>query len=250
MTGEPIVAFVFARGGSKGLPGKNVRPLAGVPLIGHAIRAALSTPGVSRCVVSTDDPEIGAVARALGAETPFVRPAELATDTAAEWLAWRHAIITLAEQGTAVGTFLSVPATAPLRTAEDVAACLAAYAEGDADIVITVTEAHRNPWFNMVRLDEAGNAELVMRPPVPITSRQAAPPVFDMTTVAYVADPAFVLNADGLFAGRVRAVVIPPERAIDIDTELDFRIAEQLIADRDAARDAERADEAIAEESG
>ncbi|HEX5827573.1 MAG TPA: acylneuraminate cytidylyltransferase family protein [Candidatus Limnocylindrales bacterium] len=243
MSREPVVAFVFARGGSKGLPGKNVRPLAGTPLIGHAIRVALATPGVSRCIVSTDDPGIAAVARELGAETPFMRPAELATDTAAEWLAWRHAITTLAAQGTPVGTFLSVPATAPLRATADVAACLAAFEEGDADVVITVTEAHRNPYFNMVRLDEGGRASIVIRPPVPITNRQAAPPVYDMTTVAYVADPAFVLRADGLFAGRVRAVVVPPERAIDIDTDLDFRVAEQLMADRgrDAATAAEGA---------
>ena len=87
------------QGRSKGLPGKNIRPLAGVPLIGHAIQAALATPRVARCVVSTDDPEIAAVSRALGAETPFIRPAELATDTASEWLAWRHAISTLRDQG-------------------------------------------------------------------------------------------------------------------------------------------------------
>jgi len=232
---DPVVAFVFARGGSKGLPGKNVRPLGGVPLIGHAIRTALATPGVARCVVSTDDPEIAAVARSLGAETPFMRPAELATDTAAEWLAWRHAITTLRDQGTQVGTFVSVPATAPLRTPDDVAACLAAYAQGDADIVITVTEAHRNPYFNMVTLGDAGLATLVIPPVVPIANRQAAPVVYDMTTVAYVADPDFILQAASLFAGRVRAVVVPPERAIDIDTDLDFRVAEQLLADRAAA---------------
>ncbi len=235
MTREPVVACIFARGGSKGLPGKNLRPLAGVPLIGHAIQAALATPQVARCVVSTDDAEIAAVSRALGAETPFIRPAELATDTAREWLAWRHAITTLRDQGTPVGTFMSIPPTAPLRTPDDLAACLAAYNVGDADVVITVTDAHRNPYFNMATVDDAGRATLVIPPVEPIANRQAAPSVYDMTTVAYVADPDFVLEADSLFAGRVRAVVVPPERAIDIDTDLDFRIAELMLADRASA---------------
>jgi hypothetical protein len=88
--GPNIVAFIFARGGSKGVPRKNVKLLAGVPLIGHAVKAALAARGVTRCVVSTDDPEIAEVARRYGAETPFMRPPELAADTAPEWLAWRH----------------------------------------------------------------------------------------------------------------------------------------------------------------
>lgn len=232
MTREPVVACIFARGGSKGLPRKNIRPLAGVPLIGHAIRAALATPQVTRCVVSTDDPEIAALSRALGAETPFIRPAELATDAAPEWLAWRHAIGTLRDQGTPVGTFVSIPTTAPLRTPSDLAACIAAFGDGDADVVITVTDAHRNPYFNMVTISDSGRATLVIPPGAPIANRQAAPPVYDMATVAYVADPDFILAADSLFAGRVRAVVVPPERAIDIDTDLDFRIAELMLADR------------------
>lgn len=232
MTKPNIVAFVFARGGSKGLPRKNVRPLAGIPLIGHAIKAALATAGVSRCVVSTDDAEIAEVARRFGAETPFMRPPELATDQASEWQAWRHAIATLEDQGAKIDVFLSVPATAPLRIAADVEATLAAYAAGGADIVVTVTEADHNPYFNMVTLGENGAAELVMRPAKAVVGRQAAPKVYNMTTVAYVADPAFVMRGNGIFDGRVKAVIVPPERAVDIDTALDFRFAELLMAER------------------
>ena len=232
MTASNIVAFIFARGGSKGLPRKNVKPLAGVPLIGHAVKAALSARNVARCVVSTDDTEIAEVARQYGAETPFMRPAELATDHASEWLAWRHAITTLEAQGGKIDVFLSVPATAPLRTTGDIEACLSAYAQGGADIVITVSETHHNPYFNMVTLSENGAAELVIKPKATVAGRQGAPKVYGMTTVAYVADPAFVLRANGLFEGRVRAVIVPPERAIDIDTELDFRFAELLMAER------------------
>jgi N-acylneuraminate cytidylyltransferase len=226
------VAFIFARGGSKGLPRKNVKPLAGTPLIGHAVQSALATRGIARCIVSTDDPEIAETAKAFGAEIPFMRPAELATDHASEWLAWRHAISFLQERGEPIDVFVSMPATAPLRLPEDVEACLDDFSKGGADIVVTVTEAHRNPYFNMLTLAEDGSAELVIKPDSAVVRRQAAPKVYDMTTVAYVADPAYILRAKGVLDGRVRAVIVPPERAIDIDTELDFRFAELLMAER------------------
>jgi CMP-N-acetylneuraminic acid synthetase len=237
MTDQGLVAFVFARGGSKGLPGKNLRPLAGIPLVGHAIRTALATRGVTRCVVSTDDAEIAAVARSFGAETPFLRPPELATDRASEWAAWQHAISSLEAEGEQLRRFLSVPPTAPLRTPGDVEACLDAFDRGGSDIVVTVTEAHRNPYFNMVTLGEGGEAERVIRPDAEVTGRQSAPVVYDMTTIAYVADPAFVMASNGVFDGRVRAVVVPAERAVDIDTELDLRLAELLMAERTARQD-------------
>ena len=112
-----ITGFIFARGGSKGVPRKNVRSLCGKPLIAHAIDAALGSRFIQRVVVSTDDPEIADVARRYGADVPFLRPAELATDTAAEWLCWRHAIqFVNAEAGRLpLDLFVSVPATAPLR---------------------------------------------------------------------------------------------------------------------------------------
>lgn len=238
MTQPTIVAFVFARGGSKGLPGKNLASLDGIPLIGHAVRTALATRGVSRCVVSTDDEAIAEAARGFGAETPFVRPAELATDAAPEWLAWRHAITAVRAADGPFDVFLSVPTTAPLRDVADVEACLATYAAGGADIVVTVTEARRNPYFNMVTVDADGAAALVIQPRAAITGREAAPRVYDMTTVAYAADPDFILRADRIFDGRVRAVVVPPERAIDIDTPLDLRLAGLLLAERRRKDDA------------
>ena len=92
MASNSVVAFVFARGGSKGLPGKNLRPLAGKPLIAHAIEHALAVPRIERVIVSTDSTDIAQVARDFGAEVPFMRPAELATDDSPEWLSWRHAV--------------------------------------------------------------------------------------------------------------------------------------------------------------
>lgn len=228
-----LTAFVFARGGSKGLPGKNIKPLAGKPLIGWAIEAALAVSEIKRVLVSTDDPDIARVARECGAEVPFLRPDDLASDTASEIDAWRHALETLQDlEGTLPDPFISVPATAPLRQPQDIAACLECYRAGGADVVLTATEAYRNPWFNMVKACEGGTVALVNNPNGSVTRRQDAPYVMDVATVAYVADPRFILAGAKLFSGRVKAVSVPVERAIDIDTAHDFAIAEFLMIKR------------------
>ncbi|MBC8241829.1 MAG: acylneuraminate cytidylyltransferase family protein [Alphaproteobacteria bacterium] len=225
-----VVAFIFARGGSKGLPGKNIRPLDGKPLIGHAVDAAKSAQSIQRVVVSTDDEEIAAVARDFGAEVPFLRPADLATDEAPEWLAWQHALEAVdADPDNPIEIFVSVPPTAPLRRAADIDACVARLRQGDVDVVFAVTPAARNPYFNMVTVNGAGLASLVLTPETPLARRQAAPAMFDITTVCYAVRPAFLRRAEDMFEGRVGVTEVPAERAVDIDTEADFRIAEALL---------------------
>jgi N-acylneuraminate cytidylyltransferase len=186
---------------------------------------------IKRVIVSTDSEEIATVARDYGAESPFMRPAELARDDSPEWLAWRHALKWLLEdEGRLPDAMVSLPATAPLRQPEDIENCLDAFEGGQVDVVVTATSAHRNPWFNMVTIDQHGAAALVNSPePGTINRRQDTPPVYDLTTVAYVARPHFVLSQPGIFAGRVKAVRVPSERSIDIDTLLDFRMAEFLL---------------------
>ena len=224
-----IVGATFARGGSKGVPRKNIRPLAGRPLIGHAIAAARQAATLNRVIVSTDDEEIARVAADCGAEVPFMRPAALATDDAPEWLAWRHAISTLAEQdGRQMDVLVCIPTTAPLRAPADIDACVRKLLDTNADMVITVTPANRSPYFNMVVLDE-DRARIAVPLTGGITRRQDAPRLFDITTVAYAARADFVLTAESMFAGTVRAVVVPAERALDIDSEFEFRIAERLM---------------------
>lgn len=222
-------AFIFARGGSKGVPRKNVRPLAGMPLIGHSIQVALACPSLGSVIVSTDDDEIAQLAFELGAEVPFRRPADLATDTASEWLAWRHAVEWVQKNRGAFDAFVSLPTTSPFRAVEDVEACLDLLcADTKADVVATVKKADRSPYFNMVRIERDGAAQLVIQSQHGVTRRQDAPAVYDMTTVAYVARPDFIMRQSGLFEGRMRVVEVPPERALDIDTPLDFAIAEHL----------------------
>lgn len=231
------VCFVFARGGSKGLPGKNTKLLAGKPLIAHSIEVARACARVESVIVSTDDSGIAEEAQKWGAEVPFLRPPELATDGAPEWLAWRHAIDWFERERGKFDVFLSLPPTSPFRALEDVDACLDVLdADRRTDAVITVREAERSPYFNMVSLDPHGYAGLVVRPKDGITRRQDAPPVYDITTVAYAVRPAYIRHAERLLEGKVRTVQVPAERALDIDTPYDFELAEAIALIRARAR--------------
>ena len=212
------------------MPGKNIRSFGGKPLIAWSIEHALAVDRIERVIVSTDSEEIAAIAREYGAEVPFIRPAELARDDSPEWLAWRHALNYLLETTSALPEIMvSVPTTAPLRLALDIENCLDEYEKGDADMVITITEAHRSPYFNMVKTNQDGTVGLVNPPHSAIARRQDAPVVNDMATVCYIANPEFIMTHNAMFEGRVKAVNVPVERAIDIDTLLDFQIAECLL---------------------
>ena len=220
-----IYAFVFARGGSKGLPRKNLLLLGGVPLIGHSINMAKALPQVSKVFVSTDDSEIKLVAKQYGAEV-IDRPEELAGDKSPEWEAWRHAIRYLEDLGEEFDTFLSLPATSPLRSTEDVEEAINAL-DSQTDAVITVTPATRSPYFNMVSRALDGTTTILC-PSDGYARRQDAPEAFDVTTVAYVMKKGFILQRNRLFDGRLKSVVVPKERAVDIDDILDFKFAELL----------------------
>lgn len=224
------VGFIFARGGSKGIPNKNLVFLAGKPLLAWSIEHAKAVPRIRRVIVSTDSEEIAEVARAYGAETPFLRPAELATDNAPEWLAWRHALNYLKDQeGKLPDAMVSIPTTAPLRKPLDIEKCLDEYIKGKTDAVITTSKANRSPYFNMVRKNYDGTVSLVIPSKSKVLRRQDSPIVYNMTTVAYVVNSKFVFMADSIFSGSVRAVQVPIQRAIDIDTPLDLQIAEILL---------------------
>lgn len=233
MSSKPVksVVFIFARGGSKGVPGKNIKALGGKPLIAHAIEIGLATPTVETVIVSTDELAIAEVARAHGAEVPFMRPLDLALDHSPEWLAWRHAINWYRDHRGEFDVFVSLPTTSPFRSVQDVENTIQALTSAeDVDIAITVSEANRNPYFNMVKIDPNGYSQLVIPPATDVVRRQDAPVVFDITTVAYAARPQFVLESGSIFAGRVKAVQVPRERSLDIDTPFDFLVAEALAA--------------------
>lgn len=227
---QNIMGFIFARGGSKGLPGKNIKPFHGKPLLAWTIECAQKTGIFSRLILSTDDPAIAAVGREYGAETPFLRPSKLATDSAPEWLAWRHAVGYVEETAGPFDLFVCLPAVSPLRSPKDILACVTTYVDNadTTDIVITCTPTGHHPSFNMVFLDAQNRADLAMPIPGKVARRQDVQPVYNIATVCYVCAPGFIKTRNTIFEGRVRAVIIPEERAVDIDTPFDFALAEFL----------------------
>ena len=224
-----IVAFIFARGGSKGLPGKNILDFAGKPLIVWAIEQAKSISRVDKVIVSTDSEEIAGIALTAGAEVPYLRPKDLASDNAPEWMAWRHALNNYKNsEGTYPRVMLSLPATSPLRSLIDIENCLDIYEATKADAVIGITDAHRNPYFNMVVKNNNQDLSLVMNTNKIISRRQDVDRIYDVTTVAYAIRPDFIFASESLFEGVVKSFDVPQERAIDIDTAFDFKVAELL----------------------
>ena len=217
-------AFVFARGGSKGVPRKNIRMLGKVPLLGHSITLAKELPAVEKVFVSTDSPDIMKVAEEFGASV-IHRPEEISQDSSPEWAAWQHAINWVQERYGEFDVFLSLPATSPLRDLSDIKRSLNAFT-ANTDVVVTITEARRSPWFNMVKLESDGSCSLLAAGKKRITRRQDVPKAYDLATVAYVSSPEFILSSSGIWDGRVTGVEVPQDRAIDIDTETDFQIAE------------------------
>lgn len=219
---DKTCAFIFARGGSKGLPRKNILPIAGHPLLVHGIIVAQQLHNIDGIYVSTDCDEIADIAKCAGAQV-IKRPAELASDNAPEWLAWQHAIKIVEERSGQFDRFLSLPPTAPLRSRDDVDKCLNALLP-DVDIVITMSSARRSPWFNMVKKETDNRVKILLENNY-ISRRQDSPECFDITTVAYAAKTSFILNSKRIWDGRVVGVEIPADRAFDIDTPLDFAIA-------------------------
>lgn len=218
--------FIFARGGSKGLVHKNIRNFCNKPLIAHTIEFAKKLGIFKDIIVSTDSKEIAAIAKNYGASVPFLRPDYLASDTAPERLAWRHAIEYVKKIDKDFDVFVSLPCTAPLRSIDTVKKCLDMQKEHPDSLIITCTKAHNNPYFNMVKLDSNNEATLLNKSH--ITRRQDAPVAYNMTTIAYVCHPQLVLDYDHIFDSKVIGVEALEYESIDIDNLLDFKIAEFL----------------------
>ena len=221
-------AFIFARGGSKGLPGKNIRLLAGKPLIHYAIEVAKECRLIDKTFVSTDDESIAKIAREKGAII-IDRPPELASDTSAEWLSWRHGIDWVERHYGKFENFISLPATSPLREVADVEAAIVKLASSLADICIAITPAATSTYFNMVTITDDERCELVVRPGNSVTRRQDAPTTYNITTVVYATTPEYIRNGTSLFSGTVTGVIVPKERAVDIDDIYDFMLAEAIV---------------------
>lgn len=223
-----VVAFVFARGGSKGLPGKNIRSLNGKPLLQYSIETAKKIDGIDDVFVSTDCEAIAKVAEQFGAKI-IKRPAELSTDTSPEWLSWQHAIHYVESNFGEFDSFVSLPATSPLRNEFDVKSAIDKLHNANADACISITPASRSPYFNMVSINADGTVGLVNKSLDVVSRRQDAPVVYDITTVVYAVSVEYIKKGTSLFLGEVVATVVPKERAVDIDDIYDFLLAEAIV---------------------
>lgn len=225
----PLLAVIPARSGSKRLPGKNLLPVAGHPLIAHAIRLAGRSRDIDRCVVSTDSPDIAAVARQYGAEAPFLRPVELAQDATPGIEPVLHALRWLDEHdGYRPDYVMLLQPTSPLRTVEDLEAAIRLVEQRQADAVVSVCLTHPPSWMRRVAedgrlLDGASGA-------------QETDAVYRVNGAIYVARREVLLQQQNWYTDRTYAYVMPAERSLDIDTPWDLHLANLILNDgRDPA---------------
>ncbi len=235
-----MLALIAARGGSKRLPRKHILPLAGLPLIAHSVRAACAAKLVDRVVVTTDDPEIADAARAAGAEVPFMRPKELATDTVPARAACLHALERLAEtEGSPRSAFAMIQPTCPLISAADIDAVIAAFGQPDTSGAVTIAPANQHLEGIVVLEDDGFLRNCLKRdygtdPKIMPSQMHGAR--YYVTGAAMAMDaPRLRCDREYIFTdAHVRGVMTPAERAVDIDTALDFDFAEFLLTRRAA----------------
>ncbi len=231
MTKPKVLLTIAARGGSKGVVNKNIRPLCQLPLIAHTINQAKQWGKADRIICSTDSEEIAVVARQYGAEVPFMRPALLATDTAGKIGVLRHALHTVEEYSNEhYDVLIDLDATAPIRKVDDIEGSFQLFLNQSPDAVVSVTPCRKNPYFNMLELTQDGTVKLVKEAEGKFLRRQDAPRVFDMNASIYVYATQFLRDERHTTAisGRTLAWVMDEHSAFDIDTEEDFQFIEFL----------------------
>jgi len=226
-----ILALIPARGGSKGIPRKNLAQLCGRPLITWTIAAARSASCITRIVVSTDDGEVSRVARENGAEAPFLRPAELATDTTPGIEPVIHAVEWLdANERYQPDLVMLLQPTSPLRTSADIQASVELFNKSGADAVVSVTEAEHHPYW-MKRFGPGGRLEDFVRLGEVPARRQDLPPAYALNGAIYLIKREVLLSGRTLFPADTAGYVMPRERSLDIDSLLDLRVAGLLLQD-------------------
>ena len=223
---KPLI-IIPARGGSKGIPYKNIAPLAGRPLLAYTVDVAREITDTGHIILSTDDEKIAECAAALGLSTDYRRPAELATDTAGS----REVILDVMDYAEARGIdydcIILLQPTSPLRIAEDVRAAMSKFSE-NIDMVVSVCESTANPYYNLFEETTDGYLEISKGDGL-LTRRQDAPKVYEYNGAVYVINPESIRRESmGSFAKKVPSMM-PAERSIDIDRPIDLQIADLLL---------------------
>ncbi|AEJ18676.1 cytidylyltransferase domain-containing protein [Gracilinema caldarium] len=231
--GSEILCTICARGGSQGVKNKNIRELAGKPLIAYTIETAKAAGIFEHIVISTDSDAIAEAAETCGAEVFFRRPDELATSTAAKIPVIRHALLESEKYyGRKFTSLMDLDATSPLRSVDDIMGAWNLFIQGGYDNVITAMPSRKSPYFNIVEVDENGNVHLSKTLEKPIVRRQDAPKCFDMNASIYIWKRETLLGCDSVITENTGLYIMPEERSIDIDTELDFAFVEFLFSKR------------------
>jgi len=234
------ICTICARAGSKGVRGKNLRLLNGLPLLAHSLRQAVASGLFDEIAVSSDSLEILRIAKEHGATVLVNRPVEMATDVAAKLPVIRHCVTEVERTlGVTFDTCIDLDATSPLRDVEDIRAVVQILEGSGTGNVITAMPARRSPYFNMVEQDERGVVRLAKQTASPVVRRQDAPACFDMNASIYGWTREVLMTAPGLFNHDTRLHVMPEERSIDIDSEVDFLLVELLMLRSEHANTAE-----------
>jgi len=212
------------------VPRKNIKLLTGKPLIAYTIETALRSKIFDRVIFSTEDEEIAKIAKKFGAEIPFMRPERLAKGKVSRWDVFQYVTKHLEETENYIPDIVvDLSPTSPLRAVEDIRACLRKLIREKADIVTTVCEADRNPYFNMIELRN-GKVSIVKKPRKKITQGQDAPKVYSVNdSINAIRRDALLKNDSVLSNKNIKFVVMPKERSIDIDDEFDFKVAECIL---------------------
>lgn len=226
-----LLAIVPARGGSKGIPGKNIKPLAGRPLIGWTLDSARQSGVIDRLLVSTDSPEIAAVAAALGAPVPWLRPAELARDESPSIGFVLHALDRLAAEGYAPEAVILLQPTSPFRSAGSIRQAVELYAKEGAESLVSVSAVAKHPWICAFIKD--GRLQPVLPGAPKFTRRQEMPPAYAPDGSIYITSPARLRSAKEFVSPDSVAFVSPPRESPDLDTPQDWAVAEALAARRE-----------------
>ena len=222
------VFVIPARGGSKGIPGKNIKPLCGKPLIAYSVEVARQLADDRDICVTTDDERIAQVVKNMGLDVPFMRPDYLATDGCGTYEVLLHAVKFYEELGRDYDTLVLLQPTSPMRTAEDVQAAIDAYTP-DIDMVVTVTEAASNPYYNCYETDENGFLH-ISKGDGCYTRRQDAPKAWEYNGAVYVINIESLKKGPlGSFRSR-KMVEMSRERSVDLDTPLDWMVAEAIMS--------------------
>jgi len=226
---EKIVAVIPARGGSKGIPRKNLNTVLGKPLIAYTIEAALQAETLAKVIVSTDDEHIKAVSQDYGAEVPFIRPHHLATDTAATLSVLQHAMTYLAEhQDYLADIVVCLQPTSPLRSAEDIDAAVKLCLDSGADSVVSLCQAKHHPYW-MKKIVDGRVYPLMKENENHYTRRQDLPPVYQLNGALYVTRIHVLLEENRVLGKYTAPYIMPPERSVDVDTPGDLTLAEALL---------------------